>query len=341
MRLAIDAMGSDNGCTPIIHGAVDWIKDNKGVILVLVGDGAALAAELKKFGLDETHEQIEIVHCSEVVGMGDKFETIKRMKDSSISRSVQLVKSGEADALISMGNTTATVGAATLGLRHIKGVRRSGIAVTIPSGDSFCMVCDMGASVNCKPKHLADYGIMASVYSSHVLGVNKPRVGILNVGEERGKGNTLVNEAFALLEKAPVNFIGNVEGCDMWNGTCDVIVCDGFVGNAMLKCAEGVVRAAVGWIKSSIETSSLAGKIGAYLSKSTLKSAFARGDASTYGGMPLLGVNGICLIGHGSTKPLGVYNALKNARQCVEVDLKRLIAENTAVLHEQIDGNDE
>ena len=336
MRLAIDAMGSDNGCTPIVHGVVDWINDNKGAVVVLVGDRDVLEAELAKFGLDETNPQLEIVHCSEVVGMGDKFDVVKKMKDSSVSRAVGMLKAGDADAMISMGNTTATVGAATLGLRHIKGVRRSGIAVTIPSGDSFCMVCDMGASVNCKPKHLADYGIMASIYSEEVLGVKNPRVGVLNVGEERGKGNTLVNEAFAMLEKAPVNFIGNVEGCDMWNGSCDVIVCDGFVGNAMLKCAEGVVRAAGGWIKSSLADSGIAQKLGMFFGKSVLKSAFSKGDSSSYGGMPLLGVNGICLIGHGSTKPLGVYNALKNAKQCVEVDLTRLIAEKAAILHEAI-----
>ncbi len=339
MRLAIDAMGSDNGCTPIVHGVVDWIKDNPGVTVVLVGDRETLLAELAKFGLDETHEQLEIFHCSEVVGMGDKFDKVKLMKDSSISKAVELLKAGDADAVVSMGNTTATVGAATLGLRHVKGVRRSGIAVTIPSGDSFCMVCDMGASVNCKPKHLADYGIMASIYSSEVLGVKNPRVGILNVGEERGKGNTLVNEAFALLEQAPVNFIGNVEGCDMWNGSCDVIVCDGFVGNAMLKCAEGVVRATGGWIKWAIGSSGIIRKLGAYFAMPALKKAFAKGESSSYGGMPLLGVNGICLIGHGSTKPLGVYNALKNAKQCVAVDLTRLIAEKTAILHQKI--NDE
>lgn len=335
MRLAIDAMGSDNGCTPIVRGVADWINDNKGVTVVLVGDREILSKELSGLGLDESHSQLEIVHCSEVVGMGDKFDVVKRMKDSSVSRAVQLLRDGEADAMVSMGNTTATVGAATLGLRHIKGVRRSGIAVTIPSGDSFCMVCDMGASVNCKPKHLADYGIMASIYSSEVLGVRNPRVGVLNVGEERGKGNILVNETFALLEKAPVNFIGNVEGCDMWNGSCDVIVCDGFVGNAMLKCAEGVVRATGGWIKTAIAGSGIVGKLGAYLAKPALKTAFSKGESSTYGGMPLLGVNGICLIGHGSTKPLGVYNALKNAKQCVDVDLTRLIAEKTAILHEK------
>ena len=340
MRLAIDAMGSDNGCVPIVHGVIDWINDNKEVEVVLVGDRGALEAELGKSGLDVTHPQLDIVHCSEVVGMGDKFEVVKKLKDSSVSRAVGLLKEGDVDAVVSMGNTTATVGAATLGLRHIKGVRRSGIAVTIPSGDSFCMVCDMGASVNCKPKHLADYGIMASIYSEEVLGVASPRVGVLNVGEERGKGNALVNEAFAMLEKAPVNFIGNVEGCDMWNGACDVIVCDGFVGNAMLKCAEGVVRAAGSWVKSAVADAGIVEKIGMYFAKHILKSAFSRGDSSTYGGMPLLGVNGICLIGHGSTKPLGVYNALKNAKQCVDVDLTRLIAEKTAILHEAISSSE-
>ena len=340
MRLAIDAMGSDNGCIPIVQGVVDWIKGNKGVVVVLVGNREVLLKELGKYGLDDRHDQIDIAHCTEVVEMGDKFEVIKKKKDSSINKAVKLLKDKEVDAVVSMGNTTATVGAATLGLRHVKGVRRSGISVTIPSGDSFCMVCDMGASVNCKPKHLADYGIMASIYSSEVLGVKNPRVGVLNVGEERGKGHALVNEVFELLEQAPINFIGNVEGCDMWNGSCDVIVCDGFVGNAMLKCAEGVVRATGGWIKEAILNAGFLGKLGAYFTKPLLKAAFSKGESSTYGGMPLLGVNGICLIGHGSAKPLGVYNALNNAKQCVDVDLTRLIAEKTAILHEKISDNE-
>ena len=340
MRLAIDAMGSDNGCAPIVAGVAAWIRDNAGVEVILAGDSKLIVEELVKQGLSQEHKQIEISHCNDVIGMGDKFAEIKSKKDSSINRLVQLVKDGRSDAMISMGNTTATVGMATLGLRHIKGVRRSGIAVTIPSGDSFCMVCDMGASVNCKPKHLADYGIMASIYSSKVLGVDKPRVGILNVGEERGKGHSLVNEAFAMLENAPVNFIGNVEGCDMWNGSCDVIVCDGFVGNAMLKCAEGVVRATGGWIRSAVAGSGIMAKLGTLLAKPVFKTAFAKGDASSYGGMPLLGVNGICLIGHGASKPLGVYNALKNARLCVEVELTKLISEQTQLLHNKMTENE-
>ncbi len=342
MRLAIDAMGNDRGCAPIVLGVNEWLKDFEDATVVMVGDRDKLLPAMKKAGLPEDHPRIEIVHCTQVVEMGDKFEAIKEKKDSSIIKLVETVRSGNADAMIALGNTTAAVGAATLGLRHIKGVKRSGIAVTIPSGlDSFCMVCDMGANINCKPKHLADYGIMCSVYSQKIFGVKEPRVGILNVGEERGKGNAVVNEAFELLEKAPVNFIGNVEGRDMWNGSCDVIVCDGFVGNAMLKCSEGVVKAMSGWLRHGIMTGGLFSKIGGFLAKKGFNYARERGAPDTYGGMPLLGINGICLIGHGSSKARGVYNALKNARLCVRADLISLIAEQTAILHDKMDQDEE
>lgn len=333
MKIAIDAMGNDLGCAPIVQGVADWIKDFDATV-VLVGMRDKLLPELAKLGLSEEHPQIEIVHCTQVVEMGDKFEVIKEKKDSSIIKLVQEVKEGRVDAMVALGNTTAAVGAATLGLRHIKGVKRSGIAVTIPSGkDSICMVCDMGANVNAKPKHMADYGIMTSIYSEKIIGIKNPRVGLLNVGEERGKGNAVVQETFELLEQAPINFIGNVEGADMWNGNCDVMVCDGFTGNAMLKCAEGVTKAMSGWIRTGIMRGGILAKIGGLLAKSGFTYARMRGHPSTYGGMPLLGINGICLIGHGSSKPLGVYNALVNARKCVEHDVVALIAKQTAELH--------
>lgn len=337
MRLAIDAMGNDRGCAPIVLGVSAWLEDFTDATVVLVGNREKLEPALKKAGISEDSGRVEIVHCTQVVEMGDKFDAIKEKKDSSIVKLVETVKSGKADAMVALGNTTAAVGAATLGLRHIKGVRRSGIAVTIPSGlDSFCMVCDMGANINSKAKHLADYGIMSSVYSQQIFGVKEPRVGILNVGEERGKGNAVVNEAYELLEQAPVNFIGNVEGRDMWNGACDVIVCDGFVGNAMLKCSEGVVKAMSGWLRHGIMTGGILSKIGGFLAKGGFGYARERGAPDTYGGMPLLGINGICLIGHGSSKPRGVYNALKNARLCVKADLVKILAEQTKILHDKM-----
>jgi len=181
---------------------------------------------------------------------------------------------------------------------------------------------------------------MCSIYSEKILGVERPRVGLLNVGEERGKGNAVVNETFTLLEQSPINFIGNVEGRDMWNGVCDVMVCDGFVGNAMLKASEGLAKAMSGWLRQGILGGGLLAKLGGLLAKPGFEYARLRGDPSTYGGMPLLGINGICLIGHGASKPRGVYNALKNARRCVTENLVKVIAEQTKLLHDKMGRED-
>lgn len=337
MRIAIDAMGNDQGCPPIVAGVAQFIADKEfsDTTVVLVGDAEKIKPALADNGLAADNPRIEIVHCTEVVEMGDKFDDIKRKKDSSIVRLVQTVKDGKADAMVALGNTVAAVGATTLGLRHIKGVRRAGLAVTLPSGDEgICVCCDMGSNINAKPEHLADYAIMCSVYAEKVLHIPNPRVGLLNVGEERGKGNLLINETFALLEKAPVNFMGNVEGRDLWNGRCDVVVCDGFVGNCILKSTEGVLRAFGGWVKYGLKKQGILAKIGALLMKPAFEYPKRRGNPDYYGGMPLLGVNGICMIGHGGSRPLGVYYALKNARAAVQCNLTQVIIEQTQKLRE-------
>ena len=341
MRIAIDAMGNDKGCPPIVAGVAQFIADPSftDTTVVLVGDRDKIAPALAEAGLPADHPRLEIVHCTQVVEMWDKFDDIKRKKDSSIVRLVETVKEGRADGMVALGNTVAAVGAATLGLRHIKGVRRAGLAVTLPAGDDgVCVCCDMGSNINAKPEHLADYAIMCSVYADKVLRLPNPRVGLLNVGEERGKGNLVLNETFALLEKAPVNFIGNVEGRDLWNGRCDVVICDGFVGNAILKSTEGVLRAMNGWIKYGVSKQGILAKLGALLMRPAFKYPKERGNPDYYGGMPLLGVNGVCMIGHGGSRPLGVYHALKNARAAVGNDLTRIIAEQTQKLREAAGG---
>lgn len=338
MRIAIDAMGNDQGCPPIVAGVAQFIADPQfsDVIVILVGNAEKIRPALADCGLAADNPRLEIVHCTEVVEMWDKFDDIKRKKDSSIIRLVETVKNGNADAMVALGNTVAAVGATTLGLRHIKGIRRAGLAVTLPAGDEgICVCCDMGSNINAKPEHLADYGIMCSVYADKVLGIPNPRVGLLNVGEERGKGNLLINEAFALLEKAPINFMGNIEGRDLWNGRCDVAVCDGFVGNCILKSTEGVLRAMGGWIKYGVKKQGILTKIGALLAKPAFEYPKKRGNPDYYGGMPLLGVNGICMIGHGGSRPLGVYHALKNARTAVLSNLNQVIAEQTRILREK------
>ncbi|MDR0868905.1 MAG: phosphate acyltransferase PlsX [Planctomycetota bacterium] len=338
MKIAIDAMGNDKGCPPIISGVAQFLNDAavNDAVVVLVGNRDLIAPELTKNGLAE-NARLEIFHCAEVVEMGDKFEAVRKKKDSSIVRAVELAKEGKVDAIVALGNTVAAVGAATLGLRHIKGVSRAGLAVTLPSGDTGkCLCCDMGSNVNAKPEHLADYALMGSIYAEKIWRVARPRVGLLNVGEERGKGNAVLNETFALIEKTPVHFLGNVEGRDLWNGNCDVVICDGFIGNALLKSTEGVLRAMNGWIKYGVNESGFFAKFGAFLMKKfgAFNYAKRRGDPDYYGGMPLLGVNGICMIGHGGSKPLGVYHALKNARDAALCDINAVIAENVAKLRE-------
>lgn len=332
VRLAIDAMGSDQGYTPIVNGVANFLKDFTDTTVILVGDRDALEKALAKRDFAGTADRVQIEHASEVVEMGDKFEDMKRKKDSSIVRLVQVVKEGKADGMVALGNTVAAVGAATLGLRHIRGIKRAGLAVPIPAGASgVCVSIDMGANINAKPVHLLGYGVMASIYAEKILHIEKPRVGLLNVGEERGKGNDLINEAFALLEKAPIHFIGNVEGCDMWNGQADVVVCDGFVGNAILKASEGLVKAMGSWIKHGIMQKWWS-KIGGMLARPGFDYARARGNPSTYGGVPLLGVRGVCFIGHGGSNQAGVYNSLRAAHEGVTTSMLTRIEETMATL---------
>jgi glycerol-3-phosphate acyltransferase PlsX len=329
MKIAIDAMGNDEGCPPIVAGVARFVADAEfaDATVILVGDREKIAPELAKNGLAEG-SRCEIFNCLEVVEMSDKFDAVRRKEDSSIVRAVEITKEHKVDALVALGNTVAATGAATLGLRHIEGVSRAGLAVTLPAGDTGqCVCCDMGSNINAKPEHLADYALMGSIYAEKILGVEKPKVGLLNVGEERGKGNAVLNEAFALIEKTPVNFIGNVEGRDLWNGRCDVVICDGFIGNVLLKSTEGVLRAMSGWIKYGVMHTGLREKIGAWLMKPAFGYPKRRSDPDYYGGMPLLGLNGICMIGHGGSKPLGVYHALKNARRAVQCDLTAVIKE--------------
>jgi phosphate acyltransferase len=226
--------------------------------------------------------------------------------------------------MVALGNTMAAVAATRLGLRHLEGVHRTGIAVPMPSKTGVTVVIDMGANINVKPKHLYTYGIMASAYCKLVLHEDNPRVGLLNVGEEEAKGNDIVREAYAMLKEAPINFIGNVEGGDIFSGTCDVVVCDGFVGNVILKASEKLGAAFTSILKEGL-LATWRTKLGALLAKPALRELKRRASDEDYGGAPLLGVNGICIIGHGRSNPTAVKNALRVAHESVRVDLNRAI----------------
>ena len=323
MRLAIDAMGNDRGCTPIVAGVRRFLETDAETSVILVGREEALAAELRQNGLDG-NPRLSIRNASQVVEMGDKIDALREKRDSSILKLVELHRTGEADGIVALGNTAAAVAAVRLGLRHIKGVHRAGIAVPMPNETGMTVVIDMGANVIPKPQHLYAYGIMASDYAEMVLGIKRPRVGLLNVGEEVGKGNELLQEAYDLLQKSPVNFIGNVEGRNIFDGSCDVIVCDGFVGNAVLKSAEQMAVAMMNIIKGQLMQSWVS-RLGALLCRGAFRRIKRKLSYEETGGAPLLGVDGVCIIGHGRSNDVAVMNALRVARESVSCRLNEHI----------------
>ncbi|MCC8189481.1 MAG: phosphate acyltransferase PlsX [Planctomycetes bacterium] len=331
MRIAIDAMGNDNGPEPIVKGIRMFLEEDRdeSTTVVMVGDRDRVSQVMIEEGIGLSH-RLELVHASQVMEMEDKVADLREKRDSSIMRLVREVKEGRADAMVALGNTAAAVGAATIGLKLIPGVRRPGIAIAMPTRNPNrpCVVIDMGANTACKPAHLASYGVMASIYSNKVLGLNQPRVGLLNVGEERGKGNEELREAYSLLEQAPINFIGNVEGGDIFSGACDVVVCDGFIGNAVLKASETLASTMSEWIKEALSATWYTSLAAWLLQRPHLAKVKKRLDYAAYGGAPLLGVNGVCLIGHGRSKAPAVASALRTARQSVNNQITATIREN-------------
>lgn len=309
MRIALDAMGGDSAPTINVEGAFRAVERYPDVEILLVGDEARLQAEARPFG---SHPRITIYHASQVVAMHEApVEALRRKPDASIRRCVQLLAEGKAQAVVSAGNTGAFVAAATMALRPLKGVRRPGIAVTfpIPYGKGICTVIDVGANIKCKPIHLLQYSIMGSVYNRYIHGIQEPVVGLLNIGEEDAKGTDLVKETHALLSKSPIRFKGNVEGRDILRGECDVVVCDGFVGNVILKLSEGIWDA----ILRSLYTEGMRHwrtKLGMLLCKPMIESLKKKNDFTEYGGAPLLGVDGICIVCHGSSDAKAIHNAI-------------------------------
>ncbi len=328
MRLGIDAMGNDNGPAPIVKGIKMFLEQDSDSTVVMVGDRDRVTRVMIEEGIGLS-KRLELVHATQVMEMEDKVADLREKRDSSIMRLVTEQKEGRIDAMIALGNTAAAVGAATIGLKLIPGVRRPGIAIAMPTRNPQrpCVVIDMGANTACKPSHLVTYGVMASIYSAKVLGLSQPRVGLLNVGEERSKGNEVLREAFALLEEAPVNFIGNVEGGDIFSGICDVVVCDGFLGNAVLKASETLASTMSSWIKDAMMATWYT-KLAALVLQGQMAKVKKRLDYAAYGGAPLLGVNGVCLIGHGRSKAAAVTSALRTARASVKVQVNALIREN-------------
>jgi phosphate acyltransferase len=313
MRIAVDAMGGDYAPQEVVAGALEAAQAYPDLEIILVGQPEAL----KPF-IQTLPENIAIHPASEVVGMDEHPATaVRRKKDSSIVVATRLVKEGNASAVVSAGSTGAQMAAALFGLGRIKGIERPAIATVLPTAQGGKLVLDVGANPDAKPKHLYQYGLMGSIYANKILHIDSPKVALLNIGSEETKGNELALASYELLKHAPVNFVGNIEGRDIPKGTADVVVCDGFVGNIVLKFAEGLALSLFGMIKEQI-TASPSRKLGALLVKPGLKEIAKVMDYAEYGGSPLLGVDGVSIVCHGSSKAKAIRNAIRVARECVE-----------------------
>jgi len=319
-------MGGDNAPQAIVSGAGQALDDFDFIDqLLLVGDEARLERELDRLAIID--RRVEIVHAAEVVGMEESaVQSVRRKKKSSISIAIDLVKSGEASAIVSAGNTGAAVAASTIKLRTLPGVGRAGIASPLPNENGPCNIVDAGANVDAKPSHMLQYAIMGSVYARHVQGKPNPIVGLMSVGEEEGKGTDFTREVFDLIKQTDLNFCGNVEGHDLFETPLDVVVCDGFTGNIVLKSCEATAKVMFKWLKHEINSSPFR-QLGAIMAKGAFKATLERGNYETYGGSPLLGVNGICIIAHGSSSPRAMRNAIRVAAESVRHEVNPHIQE--------------
>ena len=323
MRIGIDAMGGDYAPREIVRGAAEALGSLNGHELVLVGDEAVVRYELERLGVAPS--RIEIVHAAQVIGMNESpVEAVRIKKDSSLVKMVTMASDGKLDAVISAGNTGAFAAASQIRMKLLPGVSRAGIAVVLPSFTGPIILCDAGANIAPKAHHLMEYAITASAYARYVLRIDRPRVALLSIGAEDMKGTTLVKQAHEILrESKNVNFVGNVEGRDLFRGGCDVVICDGFVGNIALKLIEGLAE---GLFKTISKEIALASPELARSFEPVIKRVWANHDYAEYGGAPLLGVDGACIICHGSSNHVAIRNAVRVAVNYLNNDLNSIIA---------------
>jgi glycerol-3-phosphate acyltransferase PlsX len=323
-------MGGDHGSKELIAGALLAIQKS-GLRVSLVGDETILRSHLETLAPDsKTASLLNIVHSSQVVEMNEHpVDAIRKKKDASVMVAFDLVRSGEAHAAVSAGNSGATMAAGIRKLGRLDGIARPGIASIFPTRKKPVVLMDIGANVDCKALHLFQFAVMASAFS-RIHGLERPRVGLLTIGEETGKGNSLVKETYPLLEKSSLNFIGNVEGRDVFQGDVDVIVCDGFVGNICLKVSEGLADAAMMMLRDEIMKSWPA-KIGYLLARKAFKSFKKRVDYAEYGGAPLLGIDGVGIVCHGKSSAHAIKNAVLEAEKMAKGNINQDILEGLAI----------
>jgi glycerol-3-phosphate acyltransferase PlsX len=334
MRIAVDVMGGDHGCSVIIEGVRQALHNNSRITTIyLVGNQEEIRREMSLLRMDDN--RVQVVHASEVLTMDDKpVEGLRKKKDCSILRAVELVKDGKAQAVVSPGNTGGVVAASTIRLRPLPGVDRPGIVAVIPAPQNDFVLLDSGANVDCRPSHIAHYAIMGNVYCREILGCKKPRIGLMNVGTEDLKGNELAQMSFKLCKQLDLNFIGNVEGHDLFNNHVDVVVCDGFVGNIVLKTCESLAMGILGWLKQEI-TLNPKRLLGALLVRGALRTMKRRLDPDNYGGAPLLGLNGNVMITHGSARERAVMNAIRISAETIKHQINDLISRDIASANEK------
>ena len=336
MNIALDAMGGDHAPEVIVQGAL-WAQSELGVYITLVGDQNLIWKELSKGG--KIGNSIQIHHCSQMVTMDESpLKVLRHKKDASIMVAFDLVKSGQAEAVVSAGNSGATVGAAVLTLGRIKGVERPALAGIFPGARGKVVVIDVGASVDTKPKQLFEFAIMGDIFARSLLNIDNAKVGLLSIGEEGTKGNEQVRIAHDLFEKGPFNFIGNVEGRDIFSGDVQVIVSDGFVGNVALKLTEGMAEA-IGIMFEREMSRNFISKLGFWLGRKAFENFKRNLDYAEYGGALLVGIKGVGIICHGSSSPKAIKNAIKTAAEFVNNRVQERLEEGLAKF--QLKASDE
>lgn len=326
-------MGGDYAPQEVVAGALTAGRE-LGVEVILVGDQ-------DKIKVYTGRADVEIVHASEVIGMEEQpVLAVRRKRNASLVRAIKLVKEGTASAVVSAGNTGAIMAASLLELGCITGIDRPALAGLFPNVNGYTVILDIGANVDCRPHHLLQFAIIGSAYAKTVLGISSPRIGLLNIGEEGGKGNELTRRAYLLLRESTLNFIGNVEGYDLFNGRVDVVVCDGFIGNIVLKTTEGLVMALRHMLEKEIKCDMVT-EVAASMKLVSLNELWKQFDCSKYGGVPLLGINGVVVVSHGGSRSYAIRNAINVAKEAVESNLVTAIASSLdRVFLEGVSNND-